>query len=178
MKYLRIVLRVAIIGSLMLMLLIALLLIRGIGDDRTRYRAEAVARVSNSTAGPQHIAGPLRVVPWTAKQRVETIDTDGKKQVVDREYSGYLVQAPKTLRMEGNMKPDVRRVRLYDVRIYEIQSNLKATFDTFEAPAVPGRTYGEPYLVVGVMDMRGLVGTPVLRMDGRALTMDPGTRDL
>ena len=64
MKSLRLLLRFLTIGGLVLLLLIPLLMIRGTINDRERYRAQAVERVSQSMAGPQQVVGPLRGVPW------------------------------------------------------------------------------------------------------------------
>ncbi|MDR1076431.1 MAG: cell envelope integrity protein CreD [Xanthomonadaceae bacterium] len=178
MNFLKTLLRVTIIGGLILMLLISLLMIRGVVTDRTRYRTEAVQRVSDSMAGSQQLLGPLRIVPWTLTQEIETTDTNGRKQTETRSTSGYLAQAPKTLDVDGSLKPDTRRIRLYDVRIYEFQSKLKAAFEPYSVAAMPGLRYGDPYIVIGVEDMRGLVGIPALRLNGQALMMEPGTGDL
>lgn len=51
MKSLKLLLRFATVGGLILLLLIPLLLIRGAVQDRARYRDEAVERVSKSKAG-------------------------------------------------------------------------------------------------------------------------------
>ena len=51
-----------------------------------------------------------------------------------------------------------------------------ATFDA-RVPAAPAntrRTYGVPHLGVGLADVRGLVGTPTLVVDGRALALGQG----
>ena len=44
--------------------------------------------------------------------------------------------------------------------------------------AVAGREYGEPYLVLGLADVRGLVGPPDMKVDGRSLALESGTRAL
>lgn len=173
MKSLKLLLRFLVIGGLILLLLVPLLLIRSAVQDRQRYRDEAVQRVSQSMAGPQQLVGPLRVVPW---QETREVAVEGQPAGVRTEtVEGYVLQTPATLRVEGGMKPDTRRIGLYDVRVFEWSAKLKASFGPLELDAEPKRRYGEPYLVVGLADVRGLVGTPRLLVDGKPLSLEAGT---
>ena len=70
MTSLKLLLRFAIVGGLVLLLLIPLLLIRSTINERERYRDEAVERVSQSWAGEQSLIGPVRVLPWTQQREV------------------------------------------------------------------------------------------------------------
>jgi len=175
MKSLKLVLRFATIGGLILLLLIPLLMIRGTVQDRQRYRDEAVERVSQSKAGEQRLLGPLRVVPWTQVRDVAVVDADGKRSVKRETENGYDVQTPKHLAISGELKPSQRSIGLFKVQVYSWHARLKAQFDDLDYEAVEGRSYGQPYLVVGIQDVRGLVGTPNLRTDGKALALQPGS---
>ncbi|PZR47512.1 MAG: cell envelope integrity protein CreD, partial [Stutzerimonas stutzeri] len=53
MKSLKLLLRFLTVGGLVLLLLIPLMMIRGVIQDRELYRTQAEARVSQSMAGPQ-----------------------------------------------------------------------------------------------------------------------------
>ena len=55
MKSLKLLLRFLTVGGLVLLLLIPLLMIRGVIQDRERYRAMAEVRVSQSMAGAQQV---------------------------------------------------------------------------------------------------------------------------
>ncbi|MEL1264989.1 cell envelope integrity protein CreD [Pseudoxanthomonas putridarboris] len=175
MKSLRLLLRFLTIGGLVLLLLIPLMMIRGTIQDRERYRAQAVERVSQSMAGPQQVVGPLRVVPWKETRRISVNNDKGVLELRDEVAEGYVFQAPRSLRIEGGLKPDTRRIGLYDVRVFELDAQVKADFDELPLAEAPRREYGEPYLVVGVADVRGLVGTPSVKMDGQALSLEAGT---
>ncbi|UWX04800.1 cell envelope integrity protein CreD [Pseudoxanthomonas sp. NC8] len=67
---------------------------------------------------------------------------------------------------------------LYDVRVFQWQAGVKARFAAMPVPAVAGREYGEPYLGGGPYDVRGLVGTPRVLVDGKPLELLPGTGSL
>jgi inner membrane protein len=172
MTSLKLVLRFATIGGLILLLLIPLLMIRGTVQDRQRYRDEAVQRVSQSKAGEQRLLGPLRVVPWTQVRDVAVVDAEGKRSVKRETESGYELQTPRHLAISGELKPSQRSIGLFKVQVYRWHARLKAQFDDLAYAAIEGRRYGQPYLLVGIQDVRGLVGTPILRTDGKSLALD------
>ena len=51
MKSLKMLLRFAIVGGLILLLLVPLMMIRGVINERSQYRDEAFTRVADSRAG-------------------------------------------------------------------------------------------------------------------------------
>ncbi|WP_447592616.1 cell envelope integrity protein CreD [Stenotrophomonas rhizophila] len=174
MKSLKMLLRFAIVGGLILLLLIPLMMIKGVIKEREAYRDEAYLRVSQSRAGAQTLTGPVRVVPWTDTREVEVVDAAGnKKKEVQTEHS-YWLQMPATLRVDGQMQPDERRVGLFRVPVYSWKAKITAEFADDDYPIKAGRVYGTPYLAVGIADLRGLVGSPTLQVDGQALTLQPG----
>ena len=178
MKSLKLLLRFLTVGGLVLLLLVPLLMIRGTVDDRKQYRSQAMERVSQSMAGPQQVVGPLRIVPYKEVRITDEVGSNGKTIKKTETLTGYLYQTPRNLKAEGGMKPDTRRIGLYDVRVFEWSGAVEASFDPLPVPVAEGRTYGEPYLVIGLADVRGLVGTPDFKLDGKPLLLESGSRDL
>ncbi|XUP35076.1 inner membrane CreD family protein (plasmid) [Xanthomonas axonopodis pv. vasculorum] len=174
MKSLTLLLRFATIGGLILLLLIPLLLIRGAVQDRARYRDEAVERVAQSKAGEQQFIAPVRVLPYTEEVQVTEPDEQGNQRKVWRKRGGTLLQTPRRLTLSGEMVPSVREVGLYRVQVYSWKATLHAEYDPFDYAAAPSRVYGQPYLAIGISDVRGLVGTPRLQVDGRTLALESG----
>ncbi|KGR40433.1 cell envelope integrity protein CreD [Xanthomonas vasicola] len=174
MKSLKLLLRFATVGGLILLLLIPLLLIRGAVQDRARYRDEAVERVAQSKAGEQQFIAPVRVLPYTEDVQVTEPDEQGNQRKVWRKREGTLLQTPRRLKLSGEMVPSVREVGLYRVQVYSWKATLHAEYDPFDYAAAPTRVYGQPYLAIGISDVRGLVGTPRLQVDGRALALESG----
>lgn len=179
MKSFKLLLRFLTVGGLVLLLLIPLALIRGMIGEREAYRAQAVARVAQNNAGAQRFVGPVRVVPWTDTQSVTYVDDAGVSRSRVERKSGYSLQAPVSLHVEGRLEPRRLKSGLYQVAVYEWKAKLKARFDEKLPGAANGvtRHYGAPYLVFGVSDVRGL-GVPVLRIDGATLPLQAGTRDI
>jgi inner membrane protein len=178
MKSLNMLLRFAIVGGLILLLLIPLMMIRGVISEREAYRNDAYVRVAQSRAGAQTLTGPIRVVPWTETRQVETVDAAGVKKIETQVEQSYWLQMPASLVVEGRMQPDERRVGLFRVPVYSWKAKVRAQFGTDDYPVRAGRVYGQPYLVVGIADVRGLVGSPALRVDGEARVLQPGLGDV
>ena len=164
-----------VVGILMLVLLVPLAMINGTIGERAHYRQEAVTKVAESYAGPQVLAGPVLVVPWVETRREEGLDAAGKKIEVIRRDAGRWYYYPKTLALDGKLTPSVRNIGLHEVRVYELDSVLQASFDA-QLPPDPGeiRELGAPYLSFSIADVRGLVGSPSLKVDGKALALRQG----
>jgi len=164
-----------IIGGLMMVLLVPLVMIMEVINGRERYRDQAITQVSRSYASGQSLIGPVRVLPWTQQYRNETTDGKGqvKTEILTRE--GYELHMPARLRVEGQLQPDERRIGLFPVPVYRLQARLRAEFDEADYPAKQGRRYGQPYLALSIQDVRGLVGTPLLRVDDQQTPLQAGT---
>ena len=163
--------------ALILAVLIPITLIRGVVQDRQRYQAEAVREVESSTAGPQLLQGPILVVPYTDRRTEVRTDLQGVRHEDERVEHGEWLYFPRDLDVRGTMTPTPRRLGLYEVRLYEVATVVRGTFKVeIPAPSEPAvrRTIGEPRLGIGIRDVRGLVGAPVLKANGRPLPLSQG----
>ena len=167
-----------VIGILMVVLLIPLGMINATIKDRANYRQEAVAKIAESYAGPQLLAGPVLVVPYIDTQVVENVDAEGKKFETESRTAGHWLYFPKSLSLEGKLLPSERNLGLHRVRVYELQSLSQANFELALPPAPVSagltRAIGTPYLSYSIADVRGLIGTPTLAVDGKAVAIRQG----
>ena len=174
----RLGLKIAMVVVLVLAILIPLAMIRGTISERQQYRQQAVDEVTRSYAGEQGIAGPVLVVPYREQAEVEERDADGvlRKQLreVDREWLFF----PKTMQAKGRVLPSIRKRGLHQVRVYEWQGGIDATFDVRlpEADPLRPRKLGAPWLNIGIADVRGLVGAPTLRVSAAATPILQGQK--
>ncbi|MBP3973817.1 cell envelope integrity protein CreD [Pseudoxanthomonas spadix] len=178
MKSLKLALRFAIVGALVLALLIPLSMIGGKIAERAAFREQAVQRIARSTAGAQRLVGPLRAVPYLDLRQEAWVDDTGVSRTREVREEGVLLQTPLALEVHGRLTPELRKVGLFEVPTYKWDARLAARFGT-ALPAVPAgntRRYGVPYLVLGLSDVRGLLGVPQLQVDGQPLRFQPGTR--
>ncbi|HWS77888.1 MAG TPA: cell envelope integrity protein CreD [Thermomonas sp.] len=164
----RLGLKIAMVVLLVLAILIPLAMIRGTISERSQYRQQAVDEVTRSYAGEQGVAGPVLVVPYREQAEVEERDANGVLRTQLREVDREWLFFPKSMRANGRVLPSIRKRGLHQVRVYEWQGRLDATFDVRLPPADPARprTVGTPWLNIGIADVRGLVGAPTLRVGG------------
>lgn len=164
-----------LVGVLMLVLLIPLSQINFAIKERASYRQQAISSVAESFAGPQLLAGPVLVVPYVETRKEAGVDAFGKPTELLRRESKHWLFFPKSLALDGQVLPSVRKRGLHEVRVYELRSTLAARFDA-QLPADPNgvRDIGQPWLSLSIADVRGLVGTPALEVDGAPLALRQG----
>jgi inner membrane protein len=178
MKGLSLLLKAVVIGFLMLAILIPLEMIRGTIAERQSYRQQAIASVAQSYAGAQTLAGPIVVVPYLADVPTTVNDANGVPHTQIRAESRQWTFFPKSLHVDGELIPDEKHRGIHTVQVYELDSKFDAHFDFTVPNELPGATIrqiGKPYLSIGIGDVRGLIGTPNLSLNGHpALLLQGG----
>ncbi|NZA26592.1 cell envelope integrity protein CreD [Luteimonas sp. SJ-92] len=169
--------KILMVVLMTLAILAPLTMIRGVIQERQEYREQAVYRVSRGYAGPQGIAGPVLTVPYVETVEVEEKGINGAIRTVLREREGAWTYFPESLELTGTIAPSTRNVGLHEVRVYELGAQIAADFD-IAIPANPEpqhpRRIGRPYLSIGIADVRGIAGTPRLRIGGRDTPLRQG----
>jgi inner membrane protein len=165
---------------LTVVLLLPLGLIRGTVQERQQYRMDAVESVARSTAGPQTIAGPVLFVPYTDRTIVMQADAGGLQRPVVQETTGTWTFFPESFDASGTLRSIPRTIGLHEVRVYELDSRLRASFRARipkdEDPS-SARTIGTPSLGFAIRDVRGVVGVPALTVSGAARPLQQGLGD-
>jgi inner membrane protein len=175
----RLPLKMLLVVGMTIAIMVPLWLIRATISERQGYRTQAIENVARSYAGPQALSGPVLVVPYVETIEVEEKDDKGNVvRTVRRDgANGVWTYFPNRLEVRGKLLPSTRRLGLHEVRVYELQSVSEATFGASipadENPLLP-RRIGQPWLSYGIADVRGLTGTPLLRIDGAAVELEGG----
>ncbi|AIY44002.1 Inner membrane protein CreD [Collimonas arenae] len=167
---------------LTLLILIPLGLIRDTVQDRQQHRQDAIASIAASYAGGQTITGPVLVVPYKIKIDEVAQDAEGKKTFRSRNENRQYLFFPKDLQMQGELLPGERYRGLHKVHVYELQSSFNGRID-YQLPsaaqlAADQITLSHPYLAIGISDVRGLLGSPLLKISGQALALEQGAGGL
>ena len=175
----RLMLKILMVVGMTILLLVPLLMIRGVIQERQFYRDEAVRSVARGTAGPQALSGPVLMVPYTNTVEVEEKNANGEviRKVRQDGESGHWLFFPTTMTVDGTIEPRIKSLGLHDVRSYEVAGKVVARFDVnIPADANPGlpRKIGQPVLNFGIADVRGVAGVPKLLVDGREVKLDRG----
>ena len=175
----RLLLKILLVFGMTIAIMIPLTLIRGTISERQSYRAQAIDNIARSSAGAQALSGPVLVVPYVETVEVEEKNDKGEviRKVKRDGASGRWTFFPDRLDVTGKLIPNTRRLGLHEVRVYELQALAQAGFNARipadENPELP-RKIGQPWLSYGIADVRGLAGTPQLRVDGREMELLEG----
>ncbi len=173
----RLAFKMLLVLGMTLAILVPLMMIRGTIEDRQAYRVQAVDSIARSYAGAQAFVGPVLVVPYVETVEVEEKDAQGVVRKVLREQHARWTFFPETLDVGGELKPGTRRRGLHEVRVYEWQGQATARFDMVvpvDADTSRPRRIERPWLAYGIADVRGLVGSPRLRVDGVNASLEQG----
>ncbi len=132
------------------------------------------------SAATQTLEGPGLVVPYTMEvRRQEKHEKTGVWQEVWAEVKGVQTLVPRSLELEGAVDIEARRRGLYRTQVFKVAGPLKGTFAVAPMAGLAGGKslrLGEPYLALGISDPRGILNRVSLRMEGKDLPFQPGTR--
>ena len=166
------------IAAITCVILIALALVNGTITDRQNFRKQAVQSIESSYAGPQIITGPVLVRPYTQTTTTTERDDKGVMKEVTRSVDLNAISFPRTYDLRGKLAPSERRHGLYTVTVYEFDGHLQGSIDIAPPPTTGTVTWGEPYLALSVQDVRGIVGTPAVTINGTSATIIQGAGGL
>src|SRR5437868_5038616 len=166
--------KLMVIGVVTGVILIALAMVNSTITDRQAYRDEAVKSIEASYAGPQTVIGPVLVRPYTETTVTMVDEGKGTKKPVEHVAQMFATSFPHVLDVSGKLSPTERRHGLYKVTVYELSGQLKGAVEVTEPQTTGKIEWGEPYLAMSVTDVRGIVGTPRVLVNGTPQTMLQG----
>ena len=170
--------KLLVIFSLMLLLSIPLLMVFDTIQERSAYRAEAAAEVARAHAGAQTLTGPVLHVPYT-ETFTRTVPVEGGRGETREErvtQSHVALRFPARLDTRSELDTQTRWRGIFPVTVYTSthQSTGRFVWSGIEPQEKNGQiTLGQPRLILGVSDLRGLLSAPQLTVAGRTATMGP-----
>ena len=170
-------LKIAMVAAMTLAILVPLMMIFGVIQERQRYRDEAVADIAANIGQAQTLAGPVLVVPYTETLLRSVRDANGSLRETTETRQGRWRFFPKTLGVDGVLSPSIRKRGLHKVRVYEWKGDVAADFDARIPADGAGstRVIGQPFVSWSITDVRGLRGTPVVELYGRRVQAKQGS---
>ncbi|WP_395677250.1 cell envelope integrity protein CreD, partial [Enterobacter sp.] len=100
---------------------------------------------------------------------------DEKRVEYKKSYQHFIL--PESLLVEGNQHVESRSIGIYDGQIWNTDLKIKAQFSTEKMAQLKGETMtlGQPFIVVGVGDSRGIGTVSVSKINGETLSVEPGS---
>lgn len=165
------------VGLLAGLLLIPLTMVRGLVSERQSYRQQALASIADGTAGSQLVAGPVWVLPYQQRTVEVTDEKTGAKREVWSDYQVRIL--PDKLAVNGTVRTEPLRRGIYETRRYTAQLNISGQFKLPERAGLAASgdyRWGQPYLSIGLQDVRGIKATPAINWGSEVLSTAPGAQ--
>ncbi|MFH6600327.1 cell envelope integrity protein CreD [Ectopseudomonas khazarica] len=170
------------IALLILLLMIPLLMIDGLVDERQGLRHDVLQDIARSSSYRQQVTGPILVVPYIkTTHEWKTNKTTGERYTEERQQRGRLYFLPERFVLEGQVGTELRARGIYQARLYHSDSQVSGQF---RLPARLGLgddlgfyRFEKAFLSVGISDIRGISNDLQLRLNGQTLSFAPGSGD-
>src|SRR6266581_3649414 len=172
------------VGALVLVLLIPLVMITGVLNDRLSRRNEAVADITSSWGKEQNVIGPVLGIPFQYKFKAvkETPGPDGKleRREVEEIATANAYFLPESLKIEGDVQTQTLHRGIYDAAVFRAQVTLSGKF----APPDFGPLkidlkdvqWKDAFVTIAVNDLRGTREGLVLDWGGARHALLPGSQ--
>jgi inner membrane protein len=173
--------KLVLIGVLLIVLMVPILLLRGLVQERQMRGMEVADDIARSSSRAQDISGPLLLIEAEERLRQQReVHTDGRRETVIEELTvkREVLLAPETLEMDNVLTAHERRRGLFGALIYRNRMTLQARFLPPATPPLEGERIGYRVtgarLIIGVGDSRGIQAL-ALTLDGKPLRVEPGS---
>jgi inner membrane protein len=172
--------RIGAILLLIVLLMVPLIMIGELVRDRQKARDAVVQDIARSSAEAQTVTGPILVVPYTRTVQEQQLDAARQTVTVTREVAGELRLLPATFDLGGDLATEELRRGIYKARLFDAKLRLAGRFDVPAHYGVPDTElgsykFGQPRLVVGISDIRGIGNALSLQANGQRIDFVPGT---
>lgn len=145
--------------------------------ERRALRDQVMTDIAQSGTTAQRLEGIVLYVPCIDRyEETETLH-DGRKIVRQQTRNCDVRVLPKKLRVMAGLTTDFRYRGIHRAMVYQIGADVEAAFEVPPHPTPSGmkRTWGEPRLLVGIGDQRGIRSTPVASWNGASIQFQAGT---
>ena len=172
-------LKLGAIAGLIILLLVPLLMIGGLIDERQALRDSVVQDIAQSSSYSQQISGPVLVVPYRKTERRWKLQ-EGQRIQETSQVSGQLYFLPETFELKSGIDTELRSRGIYQARLFHADNHVSGQF---RLPAHWGISedfddyrFEPAFLAVGISDIRGIEKGLQLQLNERHLEFQAGTR--
>ncbi len=176
--------RAIIVGVIALVMLIPLVMMQGVVDERNGLYRNVLYDISNTWGGQQLLQGPILVVPFVEKHiSKETIkDENGQEKVKTktRYITKHAIHLPKDLHINIDLAEQHRQRGIYKSLVYAADLSIAGSFEKLDIDSMSDHIhridYEKAYLVLGLSDTRAINEVSKLSWNGTEVGYSPGTK--
>ena len=173
--------KIALIFLVTLILAAGLARIGFLVDERMARRDSVVAEIAAATARDQTMVGPVLVIPYTriVKTLKPADKEDGRTLEVEKRLTDRRLLLPVELDVQASLSTEPVRRGLYQAVVFSASLAFKGRFADDGEWVKPGPNeqiiLGEPRLIIGISDPRGILRAPALTWGEQRVHFLPGT---
>lgn len=173
-----------IVGVIALVMLIPLVMMQGVVDERNGLYSNVLHGIANTWGGQQLLQGPVLVVPFIEKHvSKETIkDENGEEKIKTKTkyLTKYAIHLPKDLTIDVDLAEQHRKRGIYKSLVYEAELSLAGSFEQLDIASMSDYIHridwDKAYLVMGLSDTRAINDVSSLNWNGNEIGYSPGTK--
>lgn len=168
--------KVLVFGVLMLLLLIPLTMVRDVIRERSQNRGTASSDVARAHAGPQTLTGPVLYLPYTETFTRTVATAEGRTREERVSEERVAIRFPVRMDTRSRLDTEVRWRGIFPVTVYTSIHEISGSFvwSEVEPREKNGEVVlGQPRVLLGVSDLRGLQSVPQMNLGGQALVVSP-----
>lgn len=173
-----------IVGVIAIIMLIPLVMMQGVVDERNGLYSNVLHGIANTWGGQQLLQGPLLVVPFVEKHvSKETIkDENGEEKIKTKTkyLTKYAIHLPKDLIIDVDLAEQHRKRGIYKSLVYEAELSLAGSFEQLDIASMSDYIHridwDKAYLVMGLSDTRAINDVSYLNWNGNDVGYSPGTK--
>ncbi len=163
------------IGFLILILLIPSSWIQDLIRERQMRAEEVIREVSNKWSGSQTVSGPILVIPFKVKRKID----HGKDGIEVQESTEKYFLLPEKLDVIGEVNPTVLHRGIFDVAVYASYLNINASFQRpdfkqFDIDETLVQ-WKDAYMIFSITDLRGINENPEFLVNGVPKPTEPSS---
>lgn len=174
--------KMMILGTLTLLLLIPLGLVKGVLHERLQRRDAAVYELSATWGYRQEIAGPVLVVPCQYRTTFQRqIMVNGNTTFTDevKTHTANAYFFPSSYSVKGTLDPHILYRGIYEAVVYQGALSISGSFDppSFEdwSIAPDDVLWNDAYIAIGISDLRGAQKSLTFNWNNREIELVPAT---
>ena len=172
------------VGALILVMLIPLVMIQGVLNDRLARRNEAVDDITSSWGKDQSIIGPVLVVPYyhhgTVVRSVTLPDGRVETREVAETTVAFAYFLPDTLEISGDVQTQTLHRGIYDAAVFRGMIKVSGKFPAPDMAALKidpkDVIWKDAAVTLAVSDLRGTRESLMLDWGGKKIQLQPGSQ--
>lgn len=158
------------IGFILLLLMIPNAMVQDLISERRSLQQSVINEVGEKWGKAQTLIGPILTIPFKTQMQTD----EGKlKEITQMAY--FL---PESLKIAGNMLPEVRKRSLYKVNLYKSNLQITGNFGALGLDFLELQKeqfeWDKAKIIIGISDLAGIEDNIFLNWNEQQLRMQPG----